>query len=147
MVANKTIGWKTYKDSQYGFEFKYPAGSTVRRREKPSHLYIRLQNYSPDDKRRGLGKGEYYLEISIFDRQKGQKMGQSCQESVVMPQEIKIGNVFGYQGYGPPGGDPGGSRYALCFERPDADLYIQVTERNEGTPIKNRIFDSFKFVG
>ena len=137
---------KTYTNTQYGFEFKYPPNSTIELRQDLNYQYIRLQNYSSTDDRMGLAAGEYYLEIFIFDNSLGHKSSQSCQQSVVNPKKVELGTVAGYRGYGEEGGDAGGIRFALCAERPEVYFYIQGTENNEKAPLVNPIFDSFRFI-
>ena len=142
---NETTDWKTYKNGQYGFEFKYPPNSTVEPRQDLNDQEIRLQNYIATDNPTGLAPGEYYLEISIFDQKLGHKSSQSCKQSVVSPQKVELGVVTGYRGYGEEGGDAGGIRFALCAERPGVYFYIQGTENDAKAPLVNPIFDSFKF--
>jgi hypothetical protein len=88
-IVNKMTDWETYKDTQDGFEFKYPAGSTIRKEESPSYSYIRLQNYPPNDKQGGLSVGEYYLEVFIFNHRKGQEMGSLAKNQLSSPEKLR----------------------------------------------------------
>jgi len=142
---NEITDWKKYRNETYGFEFSYPPNSTVETRNDLNYQYIRLQNYSATDDRIGLAAGEYYLEIIVFDHQKGHESFESCTQQVVDAKEVELGVANGYRGYGQEGGDAGGIRFALCTERPNVDYYIQGTENDQNAPLVNPILDSFKF--
>ena len=60
-------------------------------------------------------------------------------------QSVELGSRQGYRGDGYQGGEAGGKRYALCIEGSDFDIQVTGTERTEGGPIINEIFNSFKF--
>ncbi len=140
--------WQKYQNSTYGFEFDYPADSTIETQQSSDYQYIRLQNYIPTDDRLGLATGEYYLEIFIFDHQKGQAVQESCAQRVVDGQKVDLGTVVGYRGYGQEGGDAGGFRFALCFQdatNTGVDYYIEGTENDKNAPIVKIILDSFRF--
>ncbi|MFH1564768.1 MAG: hypothetical protein ABIC82_02880 [bacterium] len=143
--VNELTNWKKYRNEIYGFEFNYPPNSTVETRDDSNYQYIRLQNYSATDDRIRLAAGEYYLEIFIFDHQKGHESWESCTQQVVDAKEVELGFIMGYRGYGQEGGDAGGIKFALCSESPDVDYYIQGTENDQNAPLVNPILDSFKF--
>lgn len=143
--VNEHTNVEKYRNKTYGFELSYPPNSTIETRDDLNYQYIRLQNYSATDDRMGLVAGEYYLEIFIFDHQKGHKSWESCTQQVVDAKKVELGVATGYRGYGQEGGDAGGIRFALCAERPDVDYYIQGTENDQNAPLVNPILDSFKF--
>ena len=144
-ATGETTDQPTYRNDAYGFEFTYPANSTVETRPDTNYQYVRLQNYTPTDDLTGLAPGEYYLEAFIFDHSLGHNPSQPCSQSVIDSKPVALGTVTGYRGYGEEGGDAGGTRFALCVERPNVDFYIQGTENSAEAPLVNSIFDSFKF--
>ena len=123
--------WKTYSNSQYGFEIQY-LGTL-----EEDQGYIRMQNYAADDSVYGLEPGEYYLEIGPSDT--------SCQDRMTEIKVSKIGDMTMYHGYGEEGGDAGGIRFVFCANKGDRWVGGTVTEANlEGT-LANQIISTFKF--
>lgn len=143
-TSDKYASWETYKNSAYGFEFQYPPNSIIESRLDLNYLSIRLQNYSSTEDRKGLGDGEYYLEIHIYDKKMGHKASYTCSkssESIVSTQQVDLGGVVGYRGRS--SGDGG---HVLCAEYSGVDFFIRGTEKDEKVPLVNLIFGSFKFI-
>ncbi len=132
--VDDTANWKTYTNTKYGFEFKYPENSTVELRNG----YLRIQNYIPKDFG-GLSSGEYYLELHLPPAK------TSCKNQVLNSRTEKFNSYIVYQGLGEMGGDVGGIRYALCAEKIPNYLYVQVTENSDGI-LANQILSTFKFM-
>ena len=145
IAKNEVAVFKTYKNEQYGFEFTYPANSTVESRPDTNYEYIRVQNYISTDDKMGLARSEYYLEIFIFDQKLGHKSDRSCEEVIANPQKVELGTLTGYRGLGEEGGDAGGIRLALCAERSGVHFDIVGIQSAENAPLVNQIFASFRF--
>ena len=130
-------GWKVYKNIERGFEFQYPANSDL---ETPRNGYHRIQNYSPLDDKPGLGINEFYLEFDLA------RTNEKCKVWLVNPDQFGSNNGIIYKGLGVIGGDAGGTRFALCAEKDDKNILIQVTEGNLEGKIANQILSTFKFI-
>lgn len=142
---------RTYTDSKYGFSFSYPRNSIVEIKKDRNYQYIRVQNYIRDNTTPvteadlSLAKGEYYMEIMIFDSAKGHKNSQSCQECVSEGKPITLGAYSGYIGLGTSNGDPGGFPFVLCVENSEIQFHIQATDYHQDGRNVTPILDSFKF--
>lgn len=134
--------WETHEDRKYGFSFKYPPKSSMERRDDLHYQLIRLQNYSKDDESLGFLPGEYYLEIFIFDYYMGHASWQPCQQALLNPQKVHLGEVVGYKGYSL---ESNGTRLVLCVERPDTAFFIQGAEYDKKAPLLDSILNSFNF--
>lgn len=140
-----TSGWKTYTNSQYGFEFKYPANKFTTPENQDGN--IRIQNYDPNvDSLKGLGNGEYYIETWLIDESKGNKINQDCtkQFEEIDKETTNPGAKFIY-GYPNQGGDPGGTRYAVCVDKAKTQIFVQVTENSNNLNIAKNIINSLSF--
>lgn len=134
-TPDPTAKWKTYKNEQYRFEFKYPTDGKL---EVSQTGYVRIQNYISSDLPM-LKKGEYYLEFNLPPN------SVTCKNLIVEAKTASQSDGIIYTGFGQEGGDAGGTRFALCAERPDINLYLQVTENNQSGTIANQILSTFKF--
>lgn len=148
--ANVNSSWKTYKNSKYGFELQHPENSTVETSTNGGvnpYQYIRIQNYTDQDVMKNNGRlvaGQYYLEISIYDHQLGQKNTETCPESLADPKKVDFGTgATAYRGNGLGGGDSAPYIYAICATKPNVDYYIQASENFD--TVASKIIDSFKF--
>ncbi|NTU47264.1 hypothetical protein HGA88_06565 [Candidatus Roizmanbacteria bacterium] len=145
-----SANWETYKNTTYGFELKHSANSTVKTRTNGGvipYQYIRIQNYTDQDviKNNGrLAAGQYYLEISVYDHQLGQKSIKKCPENILNPKKVDLGaKVTGYSGKGLGGGDSASYIYAVCTTKSNVDYYIQVSENVD--TFASKIIGSLKF--
>ncbi len=149
-TSSEILDWEKYQNVTYGFEFLYPASSTIRVEQDTNYQYIRLQNYISDGRRGSFGADSYYFEIFIFDEKFEHTPDGSCQESIINPQKVMLGTGVGYRGLpnmeGYQGDAIGGDRFILCSESSGVQIYIQGTEIGENSSIVNQILDSFKFV-
>lgn len=146
-LASKPM-METYTDTQYGFSFQYPAGSTIETSHNELGQYVRFQNYTDADMgtSHGLPAGKYYLELFVHDKDLGETINNACADEVRDMKTVQVGTKSGFRGLGPIGGDPGGERYALCVQASDkVQVYLQATEDGPTGPIANGILDSFKF--
>ena len=123
--------WKTYTNTQYGFEIQY-LGSLEEDRG-----YIRMQNYVATDDIGGLKPGEYYREIGQSDA--------TCKDYMSEIKVTKVGDTTIYRGYGEEGGDPGGIRFAFCANKGDRWVGATTTEADIDGALANKIFSTFKF--
>jgi len=142
--------WETYKNAKYSFELHHPANSTVEVRTNGGvnpYQYIRIQNYTDQDVNKNNGRlvaGQYYLEISLYDHQLGQKNTETCPESLANPKKVDLGGgATAYRGNGLGGGDSAPYIYAVCATKPNVDYYIQASENFD--TVASKIIDSIKF--
>lgn len=127
--------WTKQSISNWGFSFSLPPNS----KETDSGQRVRYQNYISTDDFASLSAGEYYLEIFQSDTTK------DCQEEM---DEAKNSTQLGVnitRGMGFTGGDPGGIRFALCFNYQQKGYHAQATENDQDGPIANAILDSLLF--
>lgn len=142
---------KLYESEKFGFSFSYPGDNTTveqsRREGEQGADYIRIQNYSADDDRMGLKGEEFYLEMYVFDKAKGEEIWTACSDAIPEGSSRKIGERAVREGHVQIGGDTGGYPFELCSEGEDFDVSIRVTEVSALGPIANQIFDSVRFLG
>ncbi len=132
-IQESTFQNNVYTNITYGFSITVPKGTRL---EDNQLSYMRLQNYTPHDDVSGLGAGEFYLEISPTQ--------VNCSDMVVDAKVTQLDSkTVTYKGLGQTGGDAGGTRFALCVEKPDERIYIQVTEKDTRGTIANTIFSSY----
>jgi hypothetical protein len=132
--------WKTYANTEYGFEFKY-LGKIV----KTSSDYTRIQNYGatglPEKaSESGLNGSEFYLEINTFDSSNCEGL-ENATDKTVNGNKVAIG-------FGPYGGDVGGERKTLCINgNQGKDIFISITTTPDNTNFADQILSTFEFTG
>lgn len=139
-------GWEIYRNEKYSFQFEYtPEGNIESERDSDTHTYIRIQNYQASDDEPGLGAGEYYLEVLIYDKSLNQKAYFSTCNEVVSNYKLLSGNI--YRGESKDaGGDTGGVVKAMCVQKEDWAILFRGTENHPKTPIIESIFDTFQLI-
>jgi len=55
---NQTAGWKTYTNSEYGFEFKYPANAQITNESSNGYLNLKITSGAPNYISRSLFVGD-----------------------------------------------------------------------------------------
>lgn len=138
--TNPTADWKTYSNTQYGFEFKYPSNNETEITQDGGR--IRIQNYNPNTDALRLKQNEYYLYVNVVPSD------ASCLSEISNSKVItSTSNYKVYTGTASEqGGDTGGTVYVLCAVKTGQYPYysMSVTENSSGT-IANNIFSTFKF--
>jgi hypothetical protein len=145
--------WKSYVSEKYGFQFLYPPGGSVKKRDDINYKYIRVQNYDLWTLAPGLGPygddlkpNEFYLEVFIIDPALGHERWEPCEKAIKAPNTTRQGNIVVYTGtQDDPGGDPGGFREVLCAKLQGFDIWVQGTEGTQKKPTVKAILRSFKF--
>jgi hypothetical protein len=124
--SNSSVGWGTYTNEEYSFEFRYPADGRV---ESVSPGYVRIRNFdiASDE---GLANNEY--DIGVYTQQ-----AVNCQEAVRNGGERSLsgGRVYIGQSYI-------GGAYVLCAERGSEVTQISFVGNNE---LADKVFSTFKF--
>lgn len=131
--------WGTYTNTTYGFSVDHPPHTTI----EDQANYIRLQNYTPTDAPTGLQAGEYYLEIQPSVNTTENTL-LSCAEQIQESELIEVDGLNAYLGKGLPGGDAGGTRFALCIANDTHVFFVQSTENNAEGTLSDTILKSFR---
>ena len=137
-----TANWKTYSNSQYGFSFEYPQnGSLDQNTTNTDRGYIRIQNYS--DEVDSMPANSFYIEISILDEAKGDKITQSCnQRFEVIDKNLQAPGAKVYYGTPNLGGDSGGNGYSACVDEAGIQIFITATQSNSDLTTAKLIINS-----
>ncbi|MBM3227749.1 hypothetical protein FJZ27_02695 [Candidatus Peribacteria bacterium] len=149
--ATCPLDWTTYKLDAYNFSFCYPEkNSVVTSKDDRNFKGARIQNYVSEDSHGQLSKGEYHLELFIWDHTQGKKYARiensviytSCSDKLTQKKSVEFSRIIGHRGIEDVY-ESSGTSFALCIQKPGIDIYLRVTERNPEGGIANKILDSF----
>jgi len=147
-AAPATAGkWKVYHNERYAFRLSYPPDSQVHTGTDHGYQYTRLLNYEPEPGGSStLQRGEYHVEVLIFDHRLGHRMKSPCRELVHDGHQVRAGKVNALRGLAEPAGDDGGATsFALCLQAGKVDVLVHATEQDPLGPLANRILDGVQF--
>lgn len=93
-VQNQTAGWKTYTNTPYGFEFKYPKTWTISDNLTLNTCCLDISNFDPLKKQNErLEKGEVTIEIASYKKSASISLKDFVSSKTYMKSDIKATSV------------------------------------------------------
>jgi hypothetical protein len=140
LYVNDTRDWKTYTNTEYGFEFKYPTNSVIDETIDNGYIVVNARNF-PEDDSPPLKEGQFYSQIYIAQREH-EKM--PCSEFLVNLKKASVAgtSVVGYTGSLKEGAI--GSGAGLCIEIPQKYTFISVVAADQ--QLSDQILSTFRFI-
>lgn len=145
-----TTGKKFCRLKETNISFLYN-GTRLESNEENTLTRIRLQNYYSSDPSYVLTKNDFYIELSIYNHEKNQKMTPSCEEfftdetgnvsadSVLRDDKYVLEGTLGYV-------SSENNKRAMCYNGETFDLVAIVTEaKNTQRPVTDVFFESLVF--
>lgn len=91
---DQTAGWKTYTNTQYGFEFKYPKTWTISDDLTLNTCCLDVSNYDPIKKQNErLEKGEVTIQIANYKKSASVSLKDFVSSKTYMESDIKATSV------------------------------------------------------
>lgn len=136
-TPSQFYGSGIFKSEEFGFEFSYLEKST----ESLSGNSLRIQNFVSGHGKNYLDPGEYYIDLELL------LLDKSCISQIIEPEQIFENGFIKYMGKAKEQSlDFGGPRFAMCLERNNEFLFVQITDGDSNGSISRQIFSNFKSI-
>lgn len=155
ITASSTQGWKMYQDTQYGFEFLYPARTVVERQDHGGTVGLWsnstfLEEFLVYEPARDETQGGFFQIINVYTKSGSESLRAWFNKEIDFQGKVVETSTNGFSGLDVRGGGSDGFGILNAVFLLNKNLIVEIDRSgsfvtDEFTPDQERLFESFRF--